>query len=176
MYMTETAFTTIGQKLTLPFLPATRSDWEALRSRPDLAGMASRINAGEEGLKRLLPAWTPGAALFRDNRRQDANILQGLPRLMMDFDQKGLSDEILHRARWLDQQGTWRVLMVERSVRGGTHVLVRLPAGMTPETALQSFSRDIGFEADKAVKDRCRAIFMVPAGKRSASPTSSSRL
>lgn len=161
--MTEQSFTTIGQKLTLPFLPATRSDWEALRSRPDLAGMASRINAGEEGLKRLLPAWTPGVALFRDNRRQDANILQGLPRLMMDFDQKGLSDEILRRARWLDQRGTWRVLMVERSVRGGTHVLVRLPAGMTPETALQSFSRDIGFEADKAVKDRCRAIFMVPA-------------
>ncbi|MBR5203867.1 MAG: VirE protein, partial [Bacteroidaceae bacterium] len=60
------------------------------------------------------------------------------------------------------QAGKWEILLVEESVRKGTHVLITLPNGMTPQEAQQRFSHDIGFQADPALKDVARCIYMVP--------------
>ena len=54
-------------------------------------------------------------------------------------------------------------LLVEQSVRGGTHVLVEMPEDMTVEEAQQLMKQVTGFEPDKAVKDVSRCIYMVPA-------------
>ena len=54
------------------------------------------------------------------------------------------------------------VLLVEESVRRGTHVLVELPDGMTPETAQALMQEATGFTPDAAVKDVARCIYMVP--------------
>ena len=54
------------------------------------------------------------------------------------------------------------ILLVEESVRGGTHVLVELPEGMTAEEAQELMKEVTGFEPDKAVKDVSRCIYMVP--------------
>jgi hypothetical protein len=54
------------------------------------------------------------------------------------------------------------VLLVEESVRRGTHVLVNLPDGMDADTAQQIMKEVTGFEPDKAVKDIARCIYMVP--------------
>ena len=133
-----------------------------MRREPWLAEMCRRIEAGDENLKRRLPIWTPHCAAFRDNHRAAADALKPLPRLMLDFDEKGHSAEILERSLALQKEGKWQVLLVEESVRRGTHVLIVLPDGMTPQEAQQRFSADVGFQADGALKDVSRCIYMVP--------------
>ena len=155
-------FTCIGRGHGSPVCPATREEWEAMRREPWLAEMCRRIEAGDEKLKHRLPVWTPHCAEFRNNHRAAADALRPLPRLMLDFDEKGHSAEILDRALQLNKAGRWRVLLVEESVRRGTHVLVTLPAGMSPEEAQRRFSDDVGFRADGSVKDVSRCIYMVP--------------
>ena len=133
-----------------------------MRREPWLAEMCRRIEAGDEKLKRRLPIWTPHCAAFRDNHRAAADALKPLSRLMLDFDEKGHSAEILERSLALQKEGKWQVLLVEESARRGTHVLIVLPDGMTPQEAQQRFSADVGFRADGALKDVSRCIYMVP--------------
>ena len=156
-------FTCIGQGHGAPALPATREDWEQLRNEPWLAEMCRRILNGDERLKSRLPIWTPVCAAFKNNHRSVADALMPLNRLMLDFDEKGHSQEILARSLALKAEGKWNVLLVEESVRRGTHVLITLPEGMTPQEAQQQFSEDVGFQADPALKDVARCIYMVPA-------------
>ena len=159
----EQAFTCIGKGHGAPALPATRQEWEQLRNEPWLADMCRRILSGDEALKHKLPVWTPVCALFRNNHRAVADALMPLKRLMLDFDDKGHSQEILERSMQLQEQGKWTILLVEESVRQGTHVLIVLPDGMTPQEAQTRFSADVGFQADPALKDVARCIYMVTA-------------
>ena len=133
-----------------------------MRREPKLASMCQRIAAGHEKLKRILPIWTPCCAGFKNNHRAVKDALMPLQRLMLDFDEKGHSQEILKRSLQLQEEGKWEILLVEESVRRGTHVLITLPEGMTPQEAQQRFSKDVGFEADPALKDIARCIYMVP--------------
>ena len=163
--VSTTHFTCIGKGHGAPAIPATRKEWEELRNAPWLAEMCRRIAAGDEALKAKLPVWTPGCAEFKNNHRALADALKPLPRLMLDFDEKGHSAEILAKAMELQAAGKWKILLVEESVRKGTHVLIALPEGMTPQEAQQRFSNDIGFVADPALKDvASRCIYMVPSG------------
>ena len=161
--MVNMHFTCIGKGHGAPAIPATREDWEKLRNEPWLADMCRRIAAGDEALKARLPIWTPGCAEFKNNHRSIADALKRLNRLMLDFDEKGHSQEILERSLQLQKEGKWEILLVEESVRKGTHVLITLPEGMTPQEAQQRFSEDVGFQADPALKDVARCIYMVPA-------------
>jgi len=81
---------------------------------------------------------------------------------MLDFDEKGHSQEILQRCLDMKAQGMWDVLLVEESARRGTHVLVNMPLGMNVKQIIECFSRDVGFEADPALKDIARCIYIVP--------------
>ena len=155
-------FTCIGRSHGAPAIPAIRADWENMRRSPKLADMCRRIALGHEKVKPKLPIWTPSCAEFKNNHRAVKDALQPLRRLMLDFDQKGHSKEILERSMQLQQSGQWEILLVEESVRKGTHVLITLPEGMTPQEAQQRFSADVGFTADPALKDVARCIYMVP--------------
>ena len=158
-------FTCIGRGHGAPAVPATREQWEAMRREPWLKQMCQRIENGDEALKSRLPIWTPSCAEFRGNHRAVKDALRPLPRLMLDFDQKGHSAEILAKSMQLMEAGKWDILLVEESVRRGTHVLITLPQGMTPQEAQQRFSADVGFQADPALKDVARCIYMVPEEK-----------
>ena len=167
-------FTTIGRGHGAPCLPASREDWERLRKEPWLKEMCERIEKGEEELKHKLPVWTPSCAEFKDNHRAIADALKPLPRLMMDFDEKGHTDEIVksltidHSPLTVDHSpltidhSPLTVLLIEESVRRGTHVLVELPEGMTADEAQRLMAEATGYEPDKAVKDVARCIYMVP--------------
>ena len=155
-------FTCIGRSHGAPAIPATREDWEKMRREPKLADMCRSIAAGNEKLKRMLPIWTPCCAEFKDNHRAVKDATKPLPRLMLDFDEKGHSQEILEKSMELQKAGKWEILLVEESVRRGTHVLITLPEGMSPQEAQQRFSEDVGFQADPALKDVARCIYMVP--------------
>ena len=157
----EQKFTCIGKGHGAPCLPATRKEWEALRREPWLAQMCARIERGDDELKHRLPVWTPSCAGFKDNHRSAADAVKPLPRLMMDFDEKGHTDEIKTR---LMAHSPLTVLLVEESVRRGTHVLVELPAGMSAEEAQALMKEATGFEPDVKVKGYDRCIYMVPEG------------
>ena len=195
-------FTTIGRGHGAPCFPASREDWERLRREPWLKEMCERIEKGEEELKHKLPVWTPSCAEFKENHRAIADALKPLPRLMMDFDEKGHTDEIVksltidhspltvdhspltvdhspltidHSPLTIDHSpltvdhspltidhSPLTVLLIEESVRRGTHVLVELPEGMTADEAQRLMAEATGYEPDKAVKDVARCIYMVP--------------
>ena len=163
--MENTYFTCIGRGHGAPAVPATRSDWEKMRREPWLADMCAHIEKGDDELKHRLPVWTPHCAEFRGNHRAAADALKPLNRLMMDFDEKGHTDEIVEKLRIknLELRDVGIVpLLIEDSARRGTHVLVELPAGMDAETAQQIMQEVTGFEPDRQVKGVDRCIYMVP--------------
>ncbi len=152
-------FTCIGKGHGAPCLPATKEDWEALRRESWLAQMCARIEKGDDELKHRLPVWTPHCAEFANNHRAIADAIKPLNRLMLDFDEKGHTDEICAR---LLEKSPLVPLLIEESVRRGTHVLVELPDGMSPEQAQELMQEATGFTPDAAVKDVSRCIYMVP--------------
>ena len=169
--MTNKFFTCIGRGHGAPCLPAGREDWEKMRREPWLADMCARIEKGQEELKHRLPVWTPSCAEFKDNHRAAADAVRPLNRLMMDFDEKGHTMDILSKLRVeslemrdgaAPEVGGMKVLLVEESVRRGTHVLVELPAGMSADEAQQAMKEATGFEPDVKVKGYDRCIYMVP--------------
>jgi len=101
---------------------------------------------------------------------------------MMDFDEKGHTDEIMARLLGVEVESlrssgsevkipenlitikphNLTVLLIEESVRRGTHVLVELPAGMSADEAQQVMKEATGFEPDVKVKGYDRCIYMVP--------------
>ena len=152
-------FTCIGKGHGAPCSPANKDDWERLRREPWLNEMCLRIEKGDEELKHRLPVWTPHCAELKNNHRSIADAIKPLNRLMLDFDEKGHTDEI--KARLLEKSPL-EVLLIEESVRRGTHVLVELPNGMTVEQAQELMKEATGFTPDAAVKDVSRCIYMVP--------------
>ncbi|MBO5676737.1 MAG: hypothetical protein J6S02_01190, partial [Bacteroidaceae bacterium] len=160
--MQSNYFTCIGKGHGAPAIPATMEAWQQLRNEQWLKDMCERIEQGDETLKNRLPIWTPSCAEFKNNHRAVKDATKPLRRLMLDFDQKGHSQEILERCMQLREAGKWNILLVEESVRRGTHVLITLPTGMTPQEAQAQFSEEVGFQADPALKDVSRCIYMVP--------------
>ncbi len=126
-------FTCIGKGHGAPCAPATKEEWEALRREPWLAQMCERIEKGDNELKHRLPVWTPHCAEFKNNHRAIADAVKPLNRLMLDFDEKGHTDEICAR---LLEKSPLVPLLIEESVTG--------------------------FTPDAAVKDVARCIYMVP--------------
>ena len=132
--------------------------------------MCARIEKGDDELKHRLPVWTPSCAEFKDNHRAAADAVKPLPRLMMDFDEKGHTIDILSKLRIKNEElreaapevSGMKILLIEESVRRGTHVLVELPAGMSAEEAQTLMKEATGFEPDKQVKGVDRCIYMVP--------------
>lgn len=157
-----THFTCIGQGHSAPVLPATREAWLTARRQRKLAQMCRLIEQGQTHLKHKLPIWTPSCAGFKNNHRSIADAQQPLPRLVMDIDEKGHTTDICAKALQLMKQGRWVVLLVEDSVRRGTHVIVEQPAGMSIEEAQQRFSHDIGYPVDASTKDVSRCLYLVP--------------
>ena len=170
MIVKQQMFTCIGKGHGAPCFPANREDWEKLRREPWLKEMCARIERGDEQLKHRLPVWTPHCAEFKNNHRAIADAVRPLNRLMLDFDEKGHTGDILSKLEMRNEKGEMvvapevsgmKILLVEESVRRGTHVLVELPDGMTAEQAQELMKEATGFEPDAAVKDVSRCIYMV---------------
>ena len=102
--MKKQYFTCIGKGHGSPCLPATREDWEKLRRESWLKEMCARIERGDEQLKHRLPVWTPHCAEFRNNHRAIADAVRPLNRLMLDFDEKGHTDEIMQKLGLLQRE------------------------------------------------------------------------
>ena len=169
--MSSQPFTCIGNSHSAPCVQATKEEWEQKRREAWLKELCQRIENGDEEAKHRLPVWTPHCAEFRNNHRAIADALKPLNRLMLDFDEKGKTDEIMNSFVYESvdgdsektrlMAGRLKVHFVEESVRRGTHVLVELPDGMTADEVQQLMKEVTGYEPDKAVKDVSRCIYMV---------------
>lgn len=153
---------TISRNIYSPCVVGTKESLRQMRMSETVKRLCEMAEAGDNMAKQRLPIWTPSCAEFRNGKRTAANALKLTNRLMLDFDEKGHSAEILQRCMAMKSQGLWDVLLVEESARRGTHVLINMPSNMTTKEILRQFSHDIGFEADPALKDIARCIYVVP--------------
>ena len=165
------AFTCIGRGHGAPVRPATPQEWHTTRTAAWLKAQCEKIRqmdaagAADDDIRRekaKLWVWTPHCALFENNHRSADDARKPLRRLMLDFDQKGNTDVIMQRLVNSTNPSPLPVLLIEESVRRGTHVLVQLPEGMTADEAQRLMAEATGFEPDPAVKDVSRCIYMVP--------------
>lgn len=86
---------------------------------------------------------------------------------MFDIDDKGHTDSILGLMIKDEKDeemyiGPFLILMIEESVRRGTHVLVVPPKGLALNEAQTLFSQLINLPVDPAVKNVAGCIYMVP--------------
>ena len=164
-------FTCIGRGYGAPCRSATREDWLKARREPWLATQCAKIERLEaeganediiKGEKAKLWVWTPHCAAFNGNHRATADAAKPLQRLMLDFDEKRHTEDIVKGLKPIASPdggegemslGGLTVLLIEESVRRGTHVLVELPDGMDAATAQQLMHEATGFAPDKAVKE-----------------------
>lgn len=169
------SFTTIGRGHGAPCQPATERAWHAARQDIQLVQLCASIEActdpdEQKRLKDRLPVWTPRCGEFRNDHRSQADAIAPLNRQMFDIDEKGHTEAILGLMKPQDLKtsdpdmfiGPFLVLMVEESVRRGTHVLVVPPEGLALNDAQAEFSRLIGLSVDPAVKNVAGCIYMVP--------------
>ena len=166
-------FTTIGENYRSKVTPATIDEFFAWRDKQEVMDLSERILAEsdeekQKELKSQLPVWTPRCAQFADNHRLAEKALRPLNRQMFDIDEKGHTDEILQ----LMQKGTdnsnelfisnFKILLVEESVRKGTHVLTIPPAHLSLQEAQLRFAELTGLKVDASVKNVAGCIYMVP--------------
>lgn len=173
--MADKYFTCVGASHGAPAIPATRKEWEESRNISWLPDLCRRIQltTDDEKLKKLkskLPVWTPRCAEFRNSHRKESEALKPLNRLMLDIDEKGHTDEIMNKCRSFgsemyldcDRHITLRVLLIEDSVRFGTHILVEMPEGLSANEIQELASKALGFQCDPAVKNVAGCIYQVP--------------
>ena len=166
------SFTTIGRGHGAPCQPATERAWNAARQDPQLAQLCQQIESctdpdEQKRLKDRLPVWTPRCGEFRNNHRSQSDAICHLNRQMFDIDQKGHTESILGlmiKDEKIGEMfiGSFLILMVEESVRRGTHVLVVPPSGLSLNDAQALFSQLINLPVDPAVKNVAGCIYMVP--------------
>ena len=126
-----------------------------------------RADQGEpqRKLKSQLPVWTPRCGAFKGDHRAEVDALCQLDRLMFDIDEKGQTDRVLSAVRMEGEQayiGEFEVLLIERSVRDGTHVLVKpLPNKPIPQQQA-AFSEAVQLPVDSSVKNVAGCIYLVP--------------
>ena len=164
------SFTTLGKGHNAPCLPITPEEWLAARKDPKLAALCQRIKASHNAsqqrkLKSQLPVWTPRCGAFKENHRAEVDALCHLDRLMFDIDEKGQTDRVLSAVRMEGEPayiGDFEVLLIERSVRDGTHVLVKpLPGKPIPQQQV-AFSEAVQLPVDSSVKNVAGCIYLVP--------------
>ena len=164
------SFTTLGKGHNAPCLPITPEEWLAARKDPKLAALCQQIKQSKKPesqrrLKSLLPVWTPRCGAFNGNHRAEVDALCQLDRLMFDIDEKGQTDRVLSAVRMVGDQayiGDFEVLLIERSVRDGTHVLVRSQPGKPIPQQQAAFSEAVQLPVDSSVKNVAGCIYLVP--------------
>lgn len=164
------SFTTLGKGHNAPCLPITPEEWLAARKDPKLEALCQRIKQSnnlnqQRKLKSQLPVWTPRCGAFKGDHRAEVDALCHLDRLMFDIDEKGQTDRVLSAVRMEGDQayiGDFEVLLIERSVRDGTHVLVRSLPGKPVSQQQAAFSAAVQLPVDSSVKNVAGCIYLVP--------------
>lgn len=166
---TETTFTCVSKAHKGLACPATKEAWLEMVNSPELKAHYERIAAApygskeQDALKSTLPYWTPHCKLFKDNHRNRESVLAPLRQVIVDLDKdKGRAKEICQKALHVQEQGFWRVLLVEESARGGVHILIDIPEGMTAMEAAKAFASELGEDVDTSVPTPEHFLFMTP--------------
>ena len=165
--MTNEYITTVG-KFGKNACPVTAEQWKKIRESPALKELCEKIRncddeAMQKELKKGLIWWTPHCSQFRNDHRSLVDALRPQRRVTLDFDDnKGRSEEICQKALKLKKEKGWQVSLVEESARGGTHVIVEVPEGMTAQQAAMAFAQDLGETLDTSMLSIEHCLFMTP--------------
>ena len=165
--MTNDYITTVG-KFGKNACPVTAEQWMKIRDSPALKMLCEKIRncddeAMQKELKKSLTWWTPHCSLFRNDHRSLVDALRPQRRVTLDFDEnKGRSQEICQKALKLKKEKGWQVSLVEESARGGTHVIVEIPEGMTAQQTAMAFAQDLGETLDTSMLSIEHCLFMTP--------------
>lgn len=137
----------------------TRAEFDRLAASERVAELCARIEAGETGLKRKLPAFCFHATFGGKARREANAVPSGL--VMMDIDHIG-GDARQYALALLGSVRPWLLLLhVTPSGRGLRLVLPRY--GMGIAEAQRFWARRMGIDGyDDVVKDLARLSFAVP--------------
>ena len=163
----ETKFTCIGY-FGKETRPVSAEQWQQMRDSNYLKSLYERIRQCQDDeerkrLKQQLPYWTPHCAEFKNNHRSLADVMRPQRRVCLDFDEnKGRSQEICQKALQLKREKGWQVSLVEESARGGTHVIVEIPEGMTAREAAETFAQELGEQMDTSMLSIEHCLFMTP--------------
>ena len=162
-------FTCIGKTHKGLACPATKEAWMNMVNSPELKELYERIAAAPYGsseqdeLKAKPPFRTPHCCQFKDNHRNRDSVLVPLRRVVIDLDKdKGRAEEICQKALDVQKKGFWTVVLVEKSARGGVHIDIDIPQGMTAMEAAKAFANELGEEFDASVPTPEHFLYMSP--------------
>ena len=162
-------FTCIGKTHKGLACSATKEAWMNMVNSPELKELYERIAAAPYGsseqdeLKAMLPFRTPHCCQFKDNHRNRNSVLVPLRRVVIDLDKdKGRAEEICQKALDVQKKGFWTVVLVEKSARGGVHIDIDVPLGMTAMEAAKAFANELGEEFDASVPTPEHFLYLSP--------------
>lgn len=169
MTQSNPIFTCTGNRNKGLACPATKEAWMNMVQSHSLKEAYERIanlpydSKEQNELKSTLPFWTPHCKGFQNNHRNRDSVMQPLRRVVVDLDNdKGRAKEICQKALQVQEQRFWRVLLVEESARGGVHIMIDIPEGMTAIQAATAFAGELGEEFDTGVVTPEHFLYMSP--------------
>lgn len=137
---------------------ATKEMVHAVRASKELAERYEKIAAGETSLKQYCPILLPNGISQTGSRLNKDMVPTG--NFFIDYDEKGNGWEILWN-KVKDHLEEWGILLVEKSARGGGHMIVKRQPNTTIQADIKSWEEKLGLTFDN-VHDYARAMFLVP--------------
>lgn len=138
----------------------------ALRNSEEVIYVAEQVRKGDDEYKSKTYTWLtngtscePMAYRRKDN---DSLISNGL--MFLDFDAKDSKKHLFMNVMKIFKPHLkeWGVALIEKSMRGGTHVLVQMIEGLTQKEMVVVFNKLTGLSADDNALGLKRCCYLVP--------------
>lgn len=137
---------------------ATKEMVQAERKSKELADRYLKIANGETDQKRFCPILLPNGISQTGSRLNKDMIPTG--NIFLDYDEKGSGWKILWD-KVKDHLSEWGILLVEKSARGGGHMIVKRRPNYSIEEDIDYWGKKLELTFDN-VKDLARAMYLVP--------------
>lgn len=137
---------------------ANKAMVQAERQSRDLADRYAKIAEGDAEQKRYCPILLPNGVSTTGSRLN--KDMRPTGNIFLDYDEKGNGWEILWN-KVKDHLDEWGILLVEKSARGGGHMIVKRQTGCTIDEDIRFWSERLDLTFDN-VKDLARAMYLVP--------------
>lgn len=141
-----------------PLQTATIELVRQVRKDPALKERYVKISEGHTVLKKFNPILCPNGFSRTGARKNEDMVPTGF--LFLDFDQKDNGHSVLWE-KVKDHLDEWQIYLVEKSARGGGHMIVKRNPNLTIEEDIADWGKRLELEFDP-IHDLARAMFVVP--------------
>lgn len=137
-----------------------------LRNSEEVIYAAEQVRKGDEKYKSRTYTWLTNGTSCEPKayRGQDYDYLISNGLMFLDFDAKDGKKHLFANVMKIFKPHVdeWGVALIEKSMRGGTHVLVRMIEGLTQKEMLVVFNKLTGLSADDNALGVKRCCYLVP--------------